>query len=486
MIGLIMLAATIMTAGDIPDDEFMGSVVKSESGFPGAVTVVESAVKDKTCYVTVEVPYRDLHGKEKMGQGRLMARRRLIESGKLFPPYCNVHYELDPGGAQYLCDAGWVVMTPHYGDPEKKTGYVLELAPGDSYNLSNALIQWVRRLSFVDRSRLFISGGSAGGYMALMTGAQNFPVAAIQADFPVVNWAYNINYFEKNVAVTKYRELKNAKESPMPVLCAVSMLTDWAYGVLGKDLASDAYYHDNPIACLDRITCPVLVTTATGDLLVPIEQTARSFARPTEPGKCPDGFTRDLNTLAPTDKTKLSLEELLPNEKVKNFVIPLPKGLHEYDHGELDAQAKLAQKSKRVERPWSKKHQWSIVILDEGPPIATSAHSRYAWNISARSFLNTHRKVHPTPDILTPAKLQGLLCRYEGKQPQSFTLPDGTTSNRLNFDALEKRDVLTGLLDYSGISAKHEALLKRLYAEGSSKPFGNELDIANLKALLGK
>ena len=480
---LIVLAGYVASCG-VPDARFMSTAVNSESGFPGAVTVVDSDAKNGVCYVTVDIPYRDLHGNEKMGQGRLMARRKAMESKELLPPYCNVHYELDPGGAEHLCKEGWLVVTPHYGDPAKKTGYVLELAPGDSLNLSNALIQWVRRLPFVDRTRLFVAGGSAGGYMALMMGAHNFPVNAILADFPVVNWAYNINYFEANSGVTKYHELKDAKESPMPVLCAVSMLTDWAYGVFGKDLASDAYYFDNPIASLECITSPVLLTTATGDLLVPIEQTARAYARELEPGKCPEGYTRDLAKLGPTERTRASLTDLLPKDAFRVFLLPLPEGLHEYDRGSLDEQAKFASKAPRVERQWARDCQWNINILDEGPPIATSAHSRYAWNLAATGFCEAYRNAAATPQVLAPAKLALLMQRYEGKLAYAVPLAGGAPANRLNFEGLEKRDVVTGLLDYARISPEHEKRLKSLYASGSAKPFGKGLDLAKLEAAL--
>jgi hypothetical protein len=227
------------------------------------------------------------------------------------------------------------------------------------------------------------------------------------------------------------------------------------------------------------------VTTATGDLLVPIEQTARSHERPLEPGKCPEGYVRDIDQLAPTAKTRLSLEELLPKNAFDEFVLPLPKGLHEYDHGGLDAQVKLIQKSKRVERPWSKDRQWSIVILDEGPPIATSAHSRYGWNLSATKYLKAQCAARATPQVLTAAKLEWLMHRYEGALPQTVPLADGSPANRLNFDALEKRDVAAGLLDYARISPKHEARLKSLYAAGCVQPFGKELDLGKLESLLG-
>ena len=485
MMELALVLAALAAADNVSDADLMASIVHNETGFPGAVTVVESGAKDGVCFVTVEVPYRDLRGQEKKGQGRLMARRADAQSGKLLPPYCNAHYELEPAGAKPLCEQGWLVLTPHYGDPAKKTGYALELPIGDSYNLANALIQWVRRLSFVDRSRLFIGGGSAGGYMALAMGAQSFPVSAILADFPVVNWAYNLNYFESNTGATKYRVVTTAKESPMPVLWTVSMLTEWAYGVFGKDFATDAYFYASPIAYLDRITCPVLVTTATGDLLVPIEQTSRSHAHPLEPGVCPEAYTRDIGKLAPSERTRASLDELLPKEAVKEFVLPLPKGLHEYDGGDLETQAKLAQQAAPVERPWSREQQWSIVILEEGPPIATSAHTRYVWNTSSAAYTAARQTIRAGVETLTPPKLAWLMHRYEGKLPHAEPLADRTPANRLNFPELERRDVLAGLLDYARISPEHEARLKALYRAGDSRPFGESLELPKLEALLG-
>jgi hypothetical protein len=60
-------------------------------------------------------------------------------------------------------------------------------------------------------------------------------------------------------------------------------------------------------------------------------------------------------------------------------------------------------------------------------------------------------------------------------------LADGRPANRLNFPGLEKRDVLTGLLDYASLGEKYVERLKALYAEGDLHPFGPLLDVDVLR-----
>ena len=166
-------------------------LVSSESGFDGAVRVVRETVERGLLIVTVEVPYLDVHGKPKLGQARLMVRTRDAAAGKPIPPLCHVHYEKDIDGAKFWADRGWAVFTSHYDE-----AHPIDVSTGHSYNQTLATLQWVRRLPFIDRTRLHIDGGSQGGYMALAMSADCFPVSATTADCPVVNWAYNLTYFE--------------------------------------------------------------------------------------------------------------------------------------------------------------------------------------------------------------------------------------------------------------------------------------------------
>jgi len=51
----------------------------------------------------------------------------------------------------------------------------------------------------------------------------------------------------------------------------------------------------------------------------------------------------------------------------------------------------------------------------------------------------------------------------------------GEPMNRLNYQALEKFDVITGLLDYANLGRAHAERLIELYGKGSRKPFGDSL-----------
>lgn len=459
---------------------FIQGRVPSENGFEGAVKVVEEAGDQDYGYVTVNIPYRDVRGQAKMGQGRLFLRRADLESGRPVPAFCHVHYEMDANGAKKWCDRGWAVATGHYGTPEQG-GCPLELFMGDSYNLAKALIQWVRRLSFIDRSRLHITGASAGGYMTLMMSAECFPVTSLTADVPVVNWAYNLSYFEASRGACKY-PVKEMKDSPMPVLCSVIMVADWSYGVFGNDLTSDTWYRVSPISQLDRITCPALVYCATGDMLVPHDQMSRKYPRPIDPALFPEGFTRDFDTLTLVDKARKRFDELIPEKQLFVHVEPVAPDLTEYtlEHI-LKAQDPPAPPEK--DRPWSREKQWSLVILDEGPPLPHSPHSRYRWATSPDSFLAVHKEKPPAVSLLNAPKLDRLMQRYTGELEGEPVLADGKPTNRLNFEALEKLDVVTGLLDYAAFGKKHANQLIRLYAAGKRKPFGDTLSLARIEEI---
>ncbi|MDQ1255674.1 MAG: hypothetical protein QG656_267, partial [Candidatus Hydrogenedentes bacterium] len=262
---LVLCVCRIATASEL----LIEQVVASETGFDGAVTVVETSEQNSVEMVTVDIPYRDVNGDTKMGQARLFVRREDLATGKPIPPFCHVHYERDPATAAGTCERGWAVSTAHYQEAGGK--YPIDVAVGNGYNLARAIVQWVRRLPFIDRTHLHIDGGSQGGYMALAMTAEFFPVAATTADCPVVNWAYNFNYFEANKKAAEWPRL-GMDDSPLPIVNAVELITNWAYGVFGNDLTSDTWYRLSPIACLDCITNPVLAVCATGDMLVPMEQ----------------------------------------------------------------------------------------------------------------------------------------------------------------------------------------------------------------------
>ena len=431
-------------------------VVPAEHGFEGAVTVLSAEQKDGIFYITVETPYRDMRGEPKKGQGRVFVRQQDLESGKPIPVLCHVHYEKDFGGAARWCRQGWVVVTPHSTSPEE--GAPIDASPANSENQSRALLQWARRLPFVDRARLHLDGGSQGGYMALAMAAEFFPVRSVTADAPVLNWAYNLNYFEINKPLANY-PAPDLHQTPTPVLCSVMMLSDWCYKYFGKDLTADTWYRLSPISYLPWITAPVLMMCATGDMLVPIGQVDRALQRSLEGMEFPEGFQIDFDTLAPTPQTRKTLVDLLPPDKIWLTRLSLQEGATEITLKHFLKEEKEPPAPAKQPRPWSKDRQWSVVVLEEGPPAPHSPHTRYRWSLPPDEFVNAHREIQPALDLLTPEKLGRLIERYTGKLSNLPTLADGTVVNRLNFSELERLDVLTGLLDYASFG---EAYQKRL------------------------
>lgn len=476
---LLELAFLLAVHCSAAEEEFLTSRIQVESGFEGAVTVVKEDAQEIFSHVLVEIPYRDIHGKPKKGQARLVIARTALERNERLPAFCHVHYEKSVNDATVWCKRDWAVLTAHYGDPANGE-YPLDLCTGDSYNLAKAMIQWVRRQPFIDRSRLHIEGGSAGGYLTLAMSSEMFPVTSAVAEAPVVNWSYNLAYFEANKAAAKWPQ-QDVTQSPLPVVCAVTMLADWSVNTFQKPVDDEVWYYLSPIAYTDAITNPVMALFATGDVLVPIEQVSSKFVRPYEPEHFPEGYTRDFESLTPVESARVTLEECVSDDRCSVYTLPLQENTYEITLEYFLKKAEPPEGPEEVDRPWSKDKQWSIVVYDEGPPVPFATHTRYMWRTSPDSFVDHYRKATPSADILNAAKLARLLERYTRIDDGRVTIgADNATANRGNFERLEQLDVVTGLLDYAAMGTGHAERLSILYREGSSHPFGDGLDIAAL------
>lgn len=457
-----------------------------ESGFDGAVEIVDSGADGGIRFVTARIPYRDIHGAPKHGLGRLYVSEKF--AGDALPAFIHVHYEKDLNGARAWCERGWAVASSHYDPPG---GYLLDVSVGDGNNLQRALIQWVRRLPIIDRARLHIDGGSQGGYMALAMAADCFPVTSVTADAPVVNWAYNLNYFEANKPVSGFG-VTPPFLSPVPVMAMVSELAlekmisspvPGCYGVFGADLAADAWYYVSPVSYADRITAPVLAFAATGDMLVPHDQITDRFPRPFDETLFPAGYRRDFASLTLNDKARKTLEDVLGPEKASFYLEPLPEGIQEYALENALGAAPLPEGGmKSMERRWDPAKQWSIVILDEGGPLPHSPHSRYAWKTSPDGFIAHYKDAAPPVGLLTPSMYARLAERYAGTLTNAPALTNGAPVNRLNFPALERLDVVAGLLDYAAFGPEHAARLIEIAAASDTPLLDAPVTVASLEA----
>ncbi len=463
--------------------DWLAQAVPSEQGFEGAVTVVSAAADEEGFgTVTLDVPYLDLHGNPKTGQARVYLLENQYTAGKRLPVFCHPHYEKDAGGAKNWCRKGWLFVTPHYGSGPGE--YEIDAAPCDSYNLSRAIIQWARRLAVADRTRLHIAAESQGGYMTLAMAADIFPVTSAAPDVPVLNWCYNLNYFEVNKPISKYPlPPDRVGESPMPPMHNVSMLADWVARDFGKPFNTETYYRLSPVSYLARITCPVLTTSYTGDMLVPIEAATRTHLRPYDRARFPEGYLRDFDALTTYAPARKTLEERLPGGTYKVKTMGLQKNSYEITFDYFTGAKKRPKVRPTMEdRPWSKRTQWSILYLDEGGPAPYAAHSTYEWKTASESFAAYYQTAQIKPSLLTAEKLAWLIARYEGKLPGVPMLADGIPANRLNVPLLEQLDVVSGLLDFASLGVRHEKRLRTLYASNPEKPLGDSLTATTLEA----
>lgn len=457
---------------------FVKDIVADESGFDGAVTVLEARRDGVYGVITVRLPFLDIYGNLREGRARLVIHRNQAEQTEPVPAFCHVHYEMGVDGAKKWAKRGWAVFTAVYNEEAP-----IAVSMGDGNNQARAIIQWARRLPFIDEARLHLDGGSQGGYMALAMSADMFPVTSTTADAPVANWAYNLAYFEANrPLVAGYAK---PMESPLPVMASVLGLADMAYDHFSKDLADDSWFYISPISQVTRITDPVMVTIATGDMLVPMEQMTSEHLHPHDPSLFPAGYTRDFETLAPSDNTRVRLQDLLPSETVFTALMPLQENSYIVTTAmRVGSEERPRKRPATADRPWSRDHQWNFCYLDEGPPQPFADHTTWAWDTAPDSFVDYYQDAPLQPELLNAPKLERLLERYTGTMKNLPVLKNGAPINRRNVDYIEKRDVLTGLIAYGTLGPAHAERLSALYGETPLKPFGEQIALDTLHSVL--
>lgn len=462
---LLAVGAHAQTPDGFPDGIVF---IETESDIEGGVEVLSVSVSERCTSALVRLPYLDIHGEPAAVQARIKARTDRLASGQPLPAFCHVYYEPfidDIPGPDYWCDQGWVVARPHY-PPDGQPADPEALGIANGVNHTRALIQWVRRLPFVDRRRIHLNGASQAGYMTLAAAASSFPVASASAFYPVVNWSYNLRYFEANQSACGYPDTPPA-EGPMPVFAHISAIIDLPKPVFGDDFSSDAYYRVSPVACVDRITCPTLVVCATGDMLVPPAQMHPEREVPPPPEAFPEGYVRDFAALTEGSPADRPFEDFLDPSAFWTTRVTPSDGTAEVARDEVLGRAAPPPRDyiPYAELPWSDKHQWSLLYLDEGPPRPHVGHTALYWRVTFEAFLAEQHRNPLRLELLTVPKLTEIMERYTGEcLDPPVALADGAPLNRRNFDSLERRDVLTGLIDYADAGPARAERLADCYA----------------------
>lgn len=406
----------------------------------------------------LRLPYLNVMGRPAAARVRLTMPPKAQAP---LPIVLNVHYPAPlPAGADFLAE-GWAVMTPL-----ECPSVVL-----DSVNLNLAMIQAARAMPFVDGRRMAITGGSAGGFMTLMTAATLFPIVAAVPHAPVVNWAYGSLYVRKNLRVARCgkKDRQGNDASLVPLVCAVAGIADDTWRPLGDpDRGAAAnWIACSPVGIMDRITCPVHAWFSTADVLVTINQVDADLAYPM-PESFPKGFTFDMDAVLKEPAGRITLRQALRGRRVKFLDFPIPAGLNPF--WEILGQA-TPPRPRRLALPFAKDADFSIVIIDEGPPDPRIGHMKYHFVAPGVGFMkHWMAKVRPLrEEQLTAVKLETLMRRFrgenfEGVRDHRSDGGRGAVINRRNRPGKECLDVILGLRAYCEIGPAHAARLARLYA----------------------
>jgi len=440
---------TLELAADVKDDggaAFKGpgwveTLFKSFSPGPAKrLKVIDSVYLPGQAIVRVsaEFVYLDPQGKEKTAKAKIYLPESARDGKTKFPLYFNAGYEANDGGAAGLIRSGFVVATPA----------ALEANPLiRTANPDLALLHMMRALPFVDDAKVVIGGGSAGGYATLMLAAETFPLAGAVPDVPPVNWGYNgAFFFKQKDAVTA---LGDDKKPRLPVLASVGVALADAPKLYGDDYGDKVWFAHSPLAHFPTITCPVLVTWTTADMLVPIDQVSKEWVRPFDEKAYPSGFTTNPEKLNESKEARLRVVDVLKEKDYEVFL-----------HKEDDIKSKVLKQGEAVklhELPFSKTKQWSINIWDEGRPEPALGHMKYGVLWSRAEFMTHVTKEKIGVAQLTSTKLERLMDRYAGKE----WLP--TKLKHLDLAESERADVLRGLKTYLAGGADHIKQFSELY-----------------------
>ncbi len=385
------------------------------------------------------------------------------------------HYEIGEDSLElrdYL-DKGWMVASP----TDFKNEYNGQLTDDDLV-FNNAALYTLKKLPEVDKNRIALVGGSAGGYMTLMLNALQLGICCSIANSPITNVYFNFyRYFleagklnqqamAKLLAENMESADKEEKErNPLEVMKSLASLPiPFLAGISGffqpvlnnfPDLEDiERWEAFSPVALTELFCSPIMINHFTSDVLVPIDQISKRFTYE-KPG---DSLPKDFNCRISDDypgKLRFSLEERLPKEETRTECM-------QADDAEADGSFHF-DADKR----------FNLNIFDDGPVEGYGSHrSQVSTNrIKDTVYLEEmFSRTAARTNKLTPEKLRSFLERYEGKSVQ---LPphEGIDDNVYGSLKIYQKEVCEQLADWkknNGENALEEVFEAVLKAEGNT------------------
>ena len=251
---------TVFVSNELDDNgngfHFGGQFSGQEFAGSGALRSEEESVGGFGREI-ISVSY--INGEGKVESRPIVLYRPADASGDL-PLVYVPHYPIDENDAafkEYMA-RGWAAASPTEFKPE----YNGRLAD-DNLVFNNAALYTLRRRDGIDRQRIAVVGGSAGGYTALMLCELQMGVCAAVAHSPVANLYYNFAVY-----FLKCDELNAGAGDgglPVPVQGMISStfrpINDFFSG------ADDPRWEAlSPVALIQCLSSPVVVNHYTADV----------------------------------------------------------------------------------------------------------------------------------------------------------------------------------------------------------------------------
>lgn len=340
-----------------------------------------------------------------------------------------------------------LVYVPHYAIEENTVDFQSYMAHGwaaaspvfqETYNgqltgndlvFNNAALHALRNLEGIDRQRIAIVGGSAGGYMALMLSELQMGTCATIANSPIANVYYNLYiYFQKCDEVNRN---SGAFDIPIPIQLLVSKSFRVNLGNFPDAADASRWATLSPIGMAKCVSNPVVVNHYTGDILVPVDQITKRYTYTERDSAFPADF---------------------PIRMADDYPGILSRSLEEAaDPGELSVE-RYALENQRIDMdmPYSEK-LLTINIFDDGPMNPKGSHTApgttgsmdtipYLEEMFSRTLAETEKPA--------PGKLVLLLERYLGNSAQ-LPAHEGVDDTVYGSLAVYRQEVVEELSQYA-------------------------------------
>lgn len=334
------------------------------------------------------------------------------------------HYAAEENSADFISYIrhGWAVASPY----DFKNEYNGILATDDLV-FNNAALYELRHMDGIDKKRIAIVGGSAGGYMCMMLNGLQMGTTASIANSPIVNAWFNAHeYFPMCDEINRNSGLFSFT---MPIQGLVSKSFQPVNQIIpANDTAR--WEAVSPIGMARAYSSPVVITHNTSDILVPKDQLTHQYTYEDNDGTLPKGFNAKLPSGYPGILSNTFEELADPEELTVNYI----------DCRDYTIDGTMPYGSTLI----------TMDIVDDGPTTAKGSHSNPHLKGNVDIFPYLEEKMELTlagTEKAVPAKLQLLLDRYQGN---SLALPahTGTDDSVYGSLAVYQKEIVDELSVY--------------------------------------